>query len=372
MRDYYHRAFGPAAEEIEVYWDLMEDARLAVVSSPDFKMGSANRYNLPPLFASVYTKAFFDRAEAAIKKAEAKAAQGPDLFQKRVAFIRAGLDVSRLLMETVPLMTRLREAGGMDAEAAKLATENWDAIDKIAKSAPPFAISYQGLCTAICGKGYMGGMQDYFGPPSEEMLRAAQGKPVTYAPPQWKLAFQDDFKRRELGKDWKVVKGAWRVENGWLTSAGGCIVINKNLPGLHRVEFKAMGTGNPELSDMSPFIHADSTGQSSGYLLQFGGYYNRRTAIQRLGKATKQTKDVLITPGKVHTIVAEYDGKSVRLTVDGKTALEMAETRPLVGPGHEQIGFYTHEGVIKISELKVFTSKAVEDKKTLFEGEGYD
>jgi len=371
MRDYYRRGFGPAAEEIEAYWDLMEDARLAVVSSPDFKMGSANRYSLPPLFASVYTKAFFDRAEAAMKKAEAKVAQGHDVYQKRVAFTRAGLDVSRLLMETVPLMTRLREGGGRDAEAAKLATANWDAIEKTVKNAPPYAISFQGLCTAIRGKGYMGVMQDYFGPPSEEMLRAAQAKPVIYAPAKWKLAFSDDFKRTELGRDWKVLKGSWKVENGWLTSSGGSIVITKNLPGLQKVEFKAVGTGNPELSDMSPFIHAGPAGPSSGYLLQFGGYNNQRTAIQRLGKAMKERTDIVITPGKVHTIVAEYDGKAARLTVDGKVALEAAESQPLLGREHEQIGFYVHEGAIRISEIKVFTSKAVEDT-TVLEGEGYD
>ena len=60
----------------------------------------------------------------------------------------------------------------------------------------------------------------------------------------------------------------------------------------------------------------------------------------------------------------------VRLTVDGKPAAEYAERKPLVGEGHDQIGFYVYEGNVKITHLKVYTSKAVNAQALANGGEG--
>lgn len=369
MKDYYRRGFGPAADELEAYWTFMEDARDAVVSAPNFKKGSANRFGLPPIFQQVYSEDFMNRAEAELKKAEAKVAAS-DLYRRRVAYVRAGFDFTRLMVRTIPLMTKIREGKGKDSEAAvKAAQANWQSIEQIGKRAEPHAVGYSNIANLIKSKTYMGGMQDYFGPPSEELINSQKEESVQLLPAKWTLAFSDDFKRAELGPDWKVISGNWSVENGCLVTKGGAILTTRKFPGLQKVAFDAVVAPNPGVSDMSPFIHAGSKGMGSGYLLQFGGNYNKASSIQRMGKKMRDSQ-IVIETGKTQSIIAEYDGINVRLKVNGKDVAAYPEKKPLLGAEHEQIGFYVYEGAVKISNLKVYTSKAVRKDVPVNGGDG--
>jgi hypothetical protein len=118
---------------------------------------------------------------------------------------------------------------------------------------------------------------------------------------------------------------------------------------------------------VSPFIQAGPGGHAGGYLLQFGGYHNTLSAIQRRGQPQCENRAQVIEPGKLQAYVAEFDGLNVRLTVDGKKVVEYREQRPLIGDGHSQVGFYLYEGDVKIQNVRVFTSPAVPE-----DGKGYE
>jgi hypothetical protein len=208
-------------------------------------------------------------------------------------------------------------------------------------------------------KWYHDRVRAYMGPPTEELIQAARDPDKHFLSAQWKLAWADDFERAGLGADWQVLAGAWSVADGQLVTTGGALLATRKFPGLQRLEFQASVMPNPGISDMSPAIHCGPAKHSTGYLLQFGGYHNSRNSIQRKGDVLVQNSDIRIEPGKVYSIVAEYDGGIVRLTVDGKTVVEHADPYPLVGPANEQIGFYVFEGNVKIDNVKVFTSPAV-------------
>ena len=372
MKDYFRRGFGTAAGEIEEYWKLMEGARDKVVAEPDFKLGSSSRYKLPGIFQRVYDEAFMARADEILKKAEASVAQGEDLYRRRVAFVRAGFDFERLLIQTIPLMTAIREGKGKEVEeAAGQAQANWKAMEEIAKKAEPFAIAFKPLQIAIQGTGYQGGMQDYFGPPSEDLIAEQKKGSIELRPAEWKLAFSDDFRRSGPGPEWEISQGKCSVENGCLVVHGEArLMLAKTFPGLQKITFDAVATPNPGLSDVSPFIQAGTNGFGSGYLIQFGGANNQRSAIHRMGRLLLETK-CSIEPGKVHAISAEYDGVKVRLSVDGRTVVEYAEKKPLLGAGHERIGLYVYEGIVKIKNLKVYTSEAVQ-KSAAADGTGFE
>jgi len=173
MKDYYRRAFGPAAGEMETYWTLMEEARDAVAASPAFTLGSRNRFRLPAILQQAYSEAFFDRADGVMRQAEAKVAEGPEIYRKRVAFMRPGLDFTRRMLQNIPLMARVRASGGKDAEAVRHVVENWEAMKKLSQQAGPFGIGYTNILRLVEGKAYMGGMYDYLGPPSEKFRQAA-------------------------------------------------------------------------------------------------------------------------------------------------------------------------------------------------------
>lgn len=174
LQDYYRRGFGPAAGEIEQYWKLLERAHDKITASPEVKTSSRYRFSLPPLFQQIYSEEFLKEADALLHAADLKAAAGPEVYRQRIAFVRAGLEFTRLMMQGAEVMTKVRESKGKDADAVRAGIEIWDKIQKLDRASDPFAINYGGTLAAMTGKGYMGGMEDFFGPPSEK-FRAAAG-----------------------------------------------------------------------------------------------------------------------------------------------------------------------------------------------------
>jgi len=175
LRDYYRRGFGPAAEAVEKYWTLMEQARDELTASSDFATGHAKRFNLPAVFEQVYSNDLLNEADELLKQAAARTAGAPEIYAKRVAFVRTGFDVMALLARNLPLMDRVRESEGKDAEAVKQVIANWDEIQRICREASPHSIRHDhfGIHFWLIENGYMGEMQDYFGPTSEEYCKAA-------------------------------------------------------------------------------------------------------------------------------------------------------------------------------------------------------
>lgn len=92
----------------------------------------------------------------------------------------------------------------------------------------------------------------------------------------------------------------------------------------------------------------------SGYFLQFGGFNNTRNRLIRAGSVVDESRAPLIEPDRLHHIVAECDGESVRLVVDGKLVLVCADAQPLVGPERDSFGFYMWTGA-RIERVEVYT-----------------
>ncbi len=179
MKDYYRRAFGPASAELEAYWTLMEDARDRLVELPEFKTGSGARYGLPPIFETIYSNEFLQQAETLMNRAAEQTTTGPEVYGQRVAFVRSGFDFTKLLVQTIPLMTRARESKGKDTKAVQAAIHNWAEIERVVNDVGVIGMAWYGTITNVVGGvGYMGVMQDHLGPPSEAFRKAAyEGTP---------------------------------------------------------------------------------------------------------------------------------------------------------------------------------------------------
>jgi hypothetical protein len=95
--------------------------------------------------------------------------------------------------------------------------------------------------------------------------------------------------------------------------------------------------------DFSPVIQSRQPLQgqlhAGGYFLQFGGAGNTLNRILRDGvELHGQSVDRFIEPGRVHHMIAEFDGLMVRLIVDDVTIMEAPDTPPLVGPDRGTVG----------------------------------
>ena len=186
---------------------------------------------------------------------------------------------------------------------------------------------------------------------------------------EWRLAFSDDFERAELGTDWQVLNGTWSIRDGKLTCpkrGGSEILVAQRFPGCQRVEFEAT-TDDP--CDLSPFIQAGA-GLTVGYFMQFGGVGNKLNALRRAGlDVVRHDVDAAIRPGHVHKMVAEFDGNTARLTVDGEVVLAFRDEEPLVGPTNERVGFYIFR-TGQIDNVRVYTGRALSPPDSAKAGNG--
>jgi hypothetical protein len=330
-----------------------------------------------------------------LREAEKRAAKGPGVYGKRVAFVRAGLDFVRLMVETIPVMTRVRESGGTDVAAVREALANWESIEKIDEATGGYALDHVTLRARMRYRAfYRGGVEDYFGPPSKDFQRAAgllpdtaDGKPKAAAPSKpaptavaaraakggWLLAFSDDFGRDRLGDDWRVLDGTWSVTNGQLTGHG-TLMLDKAFPGFQRLEFEAAtdagtvtfaGKEKPaDVSDLSVILQArpGEEATASGYLLQFGGMRNTLHRLRRAGKTLRldENPSVRIKPNQRHRIMAENDAGRVRLTVDGRVLLEGREKASFVGPGQDRAGLYLYTPA-RVFSVKLYVKPLADD-----------
>ncbi|MBL9090836.1 MAG: DUF4838 domain-containing protein [Planctomycetaceae bacterium] len=131
LDDYYRRGFGPAADDVRGYYELLEKARMEFVAKHGY---GGDVYTFPQL----YTPKLLDAAEA--KLAAAAAAAGNDeLYRRRIAFVNVGLDYTRLVVDNARLMKD--HWTKPDSVAEQKVRRNWEAIERLCASTP-YAINW--------------------------------------------------------------------------------------------------------------------------------------------------------------------------------------------------------------------------------------
>lgn len=138
MDDYYRRGFGPASGEIKAYWTLMEKTRQAFVGEVRNRMRA---YDVPHR----YTPELLAEAESLLKQATVKVANEPEIYRRRIEFVLAGLEHTRLVVDTRQWMQKVEASKGRDAEAIAKVKANWQAAARMSKQLPPFAINYRAV-----------------------------------------------------------------------------------------------------------------------------------------------------------------------------------------------------------------------------------
>jgi len=380
LSDFYKRGFGPAADDVRAYYELMEKAHADLVENPAWRASSSDRFKHLELLRRVHTPERLATAREALERARARAeGEGVDpVYARRVAFVRAGLEFVALNMEAAAFMERGRRSNGGDREAVEKAIEICAARDKLLAEAPPFAIDVPYFQNRVVSPDSSNSrrMGDYIGPPSPKFINAEPSKaPHKLAVVEtWREDFHDDFNRASLGDNWQVVSGDWKIQDGKLVATGdrvdNVLLLNRPMSALQRIEFVAASVTPGweqapqakagEASDLAALLHTSAEKPLGGYSLLFGARFNSANAIRR-------TRDMVVTdatearikiePGRFYKIMAEFDGRHVRMTIDGKTILEYKEALPLLGPGHDRIGIYSYTPM-QVKSVRVFSAEA--------------
>lgn len=182
----------------------------------------------------------------------------------------------------------------------------------------------------------------------------------------WTVVYTADFKAAgKLPAGWEVPAGEASIEGGALVlkapadQEGQVVLLEPRTPGSVRLECVASLKGDP-LSDISPFLNADTSGYGSAYLFQFGGKGNTVNDLCRYDDhiaATEKDKP-LIKAGQKYRILAENDGGRLRLVIDGQEVFRYTDPEPLKGQGHDRVGFYTWGCTLVVEKLTVSAKPA--------------
>lgn len=131
LEDYYQRAFGPAAPHVRAYYEGVEKARMAFTA----ENLEAGVFDFPKL----YTPELLRDAQARLDAAKAAVESGDEVYQKRVAFVQAGLTYTTLVLENIRLMDGYWKK--KDPAVAAKVLENWEEIERVV-AAHPHAINW--------------------------------------------------------------------------------------------------------------------------------------------------------------------------------------------------------------------------------------
>lgn len=121
LDDYYQRGFGPAAKPVKAYWTLLETTRNRKV---DDQLA----------YAVAYDSTFFARADDLLNQAGARLADAPARYRERLSMVRAGLEFTRLMVDTREGMAAWRKSSNTDTTAAERVRQNWTQKAEIAKT----------------------------------------------------------------------------------------------------------------------------------------------------------------------------------------------------------------------------------------------
>ncbi len=126
MNDYYERGFGPAADKVQAYYELLEiPYRRMVIDGQSW--------------VEAFDPEIFAQAEVLLDQAEVALEGAPEMYARRLGFVRAGCEFLKLQTENRALVAALRRAGNRaDAADLEKARANWAAMQDIAAKHPYF------------------------------------------------------------------------------------------------------------------------------------------------------------------------------------------------------------------------------------------
>lgn len=168
----------------------------------------------------------------------------------------------------------------------------------------------------------------------------------------WKLSFQDDFQRSEVGPDWKMVPGM-SLADGRLKLVGTVNAqINRSFKPDIRLEFDAWAIEEIPPCDISVTLCGGELGM--GYLLGFGARGNRANHLLGPGvNFADLDPPFVIEQGKQYHCVAQKEGKHISYTVNGTTLFDVKTEDPIGGPGFDIAGLLAWTGMT-VDSVRVY------------------
>jgi hypothetical protein len=176
--------------------------------------------------------------------------------------------------------------------------------------------------------------------------------------------FADDFNRPQIGKEYQKTGGNWRIDRGQLHVRGAKnhpLWLLRTLPRDVRVEFDARSE-SPD-GDIKIEIFGDGSSHATGsryeatsYVVIFGGWNNSMNAIARMDEhgADRVVGDARkVEVGRTYHFRIERIGGTLTVWVDDHVLLQMEDSEPLGGRGHDHFGFNNWQSDLWFDNLRI-------------------
>lgn len=177
--------------------------------------------------------------------------------------------------------------------------------------------------------------------------------PVPAADSDWRLVWEDNFDRAEVGDGWKVGKGASIVDGRMRMVGTVWAMTTRSFEADVRLEFDAWALDGIAPCDLSATL---GSGEQIGwgYLLGFGAQGNHANHIRGPGVNWEdKNPPFLIEHGKKYHLVAQKEGKRITYTVNGTTIIDRTTDDPVGGPGFDRVGVLTWTGM-DVDNVRVY------------------
>jgi hypothetical protein len=178
-------------------------------------------------------------------------------------------------------------------------------------------------------------------------------------------AWKDDFDRVDLGQDWHVTGGNYRLINNTLRiekAYNHPAWLKRKLPRDVQLEFDVVSyspAGDIKVEvfgDGKTFATHKGAYTASGYVLIFGGWGNSLSVLARMdehGNDRKVRRQPKVEIGKTYHWKVIRKGKKLSWFIDGQLFHEYDDEEPLQGPGHEYFGINDWESDVAFSKLRI-------------------
>ena len=181
----------------------------------------------------------------------------------------------------------------------------------------------------------------------------------------WKAVHAFDFENPAQTNTFRLVSGAWEIEDGRLWAVGGdeeraILLCPSDLEPV-RITFDAVCNARPDglVGDITVLLNAEAGPRffQSGYALTTGSFRNQCSEFFRRGRMIVKTEHSPVTPGTVHRIAVEVAGGHMRYWFDDRILLEAWDPEPLEPDGNLWIGLRTWGTRLGLDNLVIYTGE---------------
>ena len=180
------------------------------------------------------------------------------------------------------------------------------------------------------------------------------------------LIFEDTFERSEIGENYEVQGGDWRIENGKLRCS---TAKNRNLV-LRSVDLPQNGIVELTMKSYSDAVDVKFNlwgdgkihDHGDGYSFILGGWNNRISVISKLDEHEKRRSERKgkLEKEKLYKIKVERSFSKIKWFVNGELFLEYSDETPLkVSDGFSKLSFANWRSDVEFDDLKIY---ALEEK----------